>query len=105
MRCGRFTVLFFASILTGLLAASLAPWPISAAVTSCLELSELSLSGAGASPPAIDGDAVIAVEALTKTSWKLCAPGASRFIATPPAVSRADCDPLGAHTGRAPPLA
>ena len=105
MRCGRLTVLSFALVLAGLLAASLTPPSISAAVTSCLEPAELRFAEAGAAAPTVDGDAVVVVDAITKAAWRLCAPGASRFMATPPALSAASCDPLGAHSGRAPPLA
>lgn len=105
MRCDRLTVLSFALLFAGWLAASLMPPSISAAVTSCFEPAEPGLAEAGTAAPTVDGDAVVAVDAITKTGWRLGAPGASRIMATPPALSAASCDPLGAHSGRAPPLA
>jgi hypothetical protein len=104
MRCGRFTLPFFAVILAGLVAMSLVPWSISAAVTNCLEPADLTLVEAGAATPTIDGEAAVAVEAVTKTRWRFCAAGASCFVATP-ALSRPNCHLLDTHTGRAPPVA
>jgi hypothetical protein len=105
MRYGRFTVLSLSFILTGLLAASLAPWSISAVVNSCLEPAELGLAAADTATAGLAGDAAVAVEADTGSGWRFWAPGASRFMAMPRAASRTSCNPPGAHSGRAPPLA
>ena len=96
---------FFAFILAGLVAASLAPWPIPAAVTSCPEPAERTLAEAGAAHPSLHGDVAVAVDAITQGGWKPCTPDASRFMATALALPHASCDPLGAHIGRAPPRA
>jgi hypothetical protein len=95
---------FFAFILAGLLAASLAPWPIPAAVATCPESAERVLAEAGAVTPSLHDDAAVAVDAITQSGWKPCAPDASRVMAASPALLQADGDPLGAHAGRAPPL-
>ena len=95
---------FFAFILATLLAASLGPWPIPAAVASCPEPAERALVEAGVVTPPLHGDVTVVVDAITQSGWKPCAPDASRCMAVPPALAHADCDALGAHAGRAPPL-
>lgn len=96
---------FFVFILAGLLAASLAPWSGPAVVASCPEPAERALAETRAAMPTLHGDVAVAVDAITQSGWKPCALDASRFMAAAPAVPRTDCDPLGAHSGRAPPLA
>jgi len=96
---------FFAFILAALLAASLAPWPIPAAVASCPEPAERALVEAGAVTQSLHGDVAVAVDAISQSGWKPCTPDASRCMAASPALPHADCDPLGAHAGRAPPRA
>jgi hypothetical protein len=96
---------FFAFFLAALLAASLASWPIPAAVASCPEPAERALAEAGAVAPSLHGDVAVAVDAIAQSGWKPWTPDASRYMAASPALPHADCDSLGAHAGRAPPLA
>jgi hypothetical protein len=100
MRWDRFTVLFLA----GLLAASLSPWPIPAVVTTCIEPADLGLADAGNAPSAIDDDAVVGGDAIGKTGSRPGVPASSSAVATASVLAPADCDPLGVHSGRAPPL-
>jgi hypothetical protein len=95
---------FFAFVLAALLAASVAPWPIPAAVASCPEPAERALAEAGAVAPSLHGDVAVAVDAITQNGWKPWTPDASGCMAASPALRHADFDPLGAHAGRAPPL-
>lgn len=100
MRWDRFTVLFLA----GLLAASPSPWPISAVVTTCVEPTEFGLAEAGPVTSPIDGDPVTGIDGITKTGSRPGAPTWSSAMVTALALAPADCGPLGAHSGRAPPL-
>jgi len=96
---------FFALVLASLLAASLAPWPVPAAVASCSDPAERGLADAGAATLAADGGHAAAGDAIPQSGWKPSAPDASGFTSASAAVPATNCDPLGAHAGRAPPLA
>ena len=105
MRCDRFTVLPFAWLLAGLLAASLAPSSTSAVVTSWIEPVALAVADARTAAATLDGDAAVDLDAITHNGWSLRAPHACTRMVSALAPSHFDCDPLGAHSCRAPPLA
>jgi hypothetical protein len=96
-------MLAFAMLLAGLLAASLASGPISAALPTSSEPVDASLAGTAASS-ASDGDALVPVDAIATGAWRPGVAAAWRVITTPCAVPRTVGDPLGAPCGRAPPL-
>ena len=105
MRCGRFAVLSFAFVLTGLLAASLARSSTSTVVACCVESVDIGLAGAGTATPMPDGDAPFAEHGIGNGGFELCGPAAARLAATPLTIPSTGRDALDAHSGRAPPLA
>ena len=96
-------VLTLVWLLAGLLAVSLTPGPISAAVNSSIESAELRLADADAATPTTDADVVVPFEAAMQNGWHVGEPGASRFVATA-ALRRAQPCVRGAQCDRAPPL-
>jgi hypothetical protein len=102
LRVDRFRVLFFAFVLTALVAVLRGPTPV--AVTSSSVPAEPCLTEAVGEIPTIDVHAVVAVDATTQTGGKPWAVGASQSVAYP-APSRTHCPLLGAHADRSPPPA
>jgi hypothetical protein len=100
MRVDRFTVLFFAVLLSALLAVVLGSPPV--AVVSAAAPAEPCLVEAAAESPMIGADFLAVVDATVRPGRSFADTGASQSLVYP-ALSRVQGSSLGAHSDRSPP--
>jgi hypothetical protein len=98
------TVLAFAFVLAIALAAPPAATPVPVVLATDIA-GDVGLAEASTAASTLGGAALVALDTVTDGGWRPGARGASRLRATAPPLSLAACEPLGPHSGRAPPLA